>query len=303
MTSFLADASMLYRAVDSNDLAEVKNVLCFNNLNLEDGYKDDQGNDHSPLFHALNLGNVDVIKALLDAGASLVRPSVFVTEAQTQLITMTPLEKIMEKSVVDPEFLEAIKNIPQVTTAFSAIALSEPSGIRYSRLYDAVSQRDYAKVAILLALGADPNQGLIETDGSHISPLYNAVEIGPIEMVKILLEYGADPNYGFIRPNGGRHDVPLDHAIHMCNYEAAKILIAHAATNATLVPGGDLLQYLLDNVQDSEQLKILIDLAYQSSSSSDGYPIAGMPFVNPAIPTTTSPLYTLRQSESWLQES
>ncbi len=265
MKNFERDASDLYKAVDRGDLASVQKISgsLKKKSDIEVGYKDDSGNDQSPLLHAAYKGRVDIVKALLDAGASVSRPSVI--EEPTQYLIINPLTVMVDKALKDSDFLALIRDTPKIKKALSAEGKNHPNGACYTQLYDAVSQGQHARAKMLLEVGVDPNQGLTEADGAHVSPLHHAIHRGDVEAVKLLLAYGANPNYGFKGLNGERES-PLQYAIEAQRYDIAKILIGHSDIDVALVPGGDLREFLQQNVKNDPELITLTALAEKAAS-------------------------------------
>ena len=96
-----------------------------------------------------------------------------------------------------------------------------------NELLDAVEQRDLARLAALLAAGADPNAS--HPDSPAWVPLKGAVEEladgGPIEAVVLLLRHGADVDGGRIPGNA----TPLLVAAMNQQSEAARMLLAAGA--------------------------------------------------------------------------
>jgi len=104
-----------------------------------------------PLFHALNLGNIDAVRLLLEQGAN---PNTI------DVLGMTPLDMAL--------FLEPPKARSMVSLLLQKQAdPNAPDGRHFSPLLLAVIRRQWGCVVALLRKGADPDR----TYGQRHSPM------------------------------------------------------------------------------------------------------------------------------------
>lgn len=285
--------SPLYLAVDRDDLVEVNRILKARKpgFKIEEGYRGSKDEAVAPLCHAINKGNPAIIQALLDAGASLTKHSLFYSDAEKYKL-ISPLDMVLDKYLDFPAFAEMVDGIPSLKEALAApSARVRYDNVCFTKLNMAVSDRDHKKVKKLLELGVDPNQGVVEPDGvSHGSPLFVAIQLGDVESVRLLLQFGANPNLGF-KQLSGRHDHPLFHVFKKDaqfrtsdDAEIARLLIAHPDLS---VPGGDLRQFLRENVADPSRLQALLrTIPRDYAPPVERRALPARDFVCPTIPAT-----------------
>jgi ankyrin repeat protein len=132
------------------------------------------------LMLAAGAGHVDVVKALLAAGAD---PNASVGIAHVGAWSVLT----MAMNPLNRNWLEVID-----TLIAAGGKVNPPSSVAISPLAYAVEQCDTGMIKALLARGADVNWG---NEISHM-PLVSAVTEGEpdVEVTRLLLEAGADPN-------------------------------------------------------------------------------------------------------------
>ncbi|EKD74173.1 MAG: Pfs, NACHT and Ankyrin protein [uncultured bacterium] len=150
------NASWLIIAAQNNDLDSVKALL------KRHANPNHLGCGFSALCYAIQHGNFEMIRLLLEAGAC-VGPLLLGIAAKSGRLNV--VEILFEKGA----------NLHQLSDGLSA-------------LYFAAQRGHFEIVKFLLDKGADPNQ-----PGSSAS-LYIAAKNGHLEVVKLLLAKGADPN-------------------------------------------------------------------------------------------------------------
>lgn len=178
-----------------------------------------------PIYAALDRGNIDVCKRILDMGVNL---DVYVN-SEPFLIYIYKKEQILEElfyllfdypcdiNVMDNEQrtlltlaiemsnMDTIKILLDKGANINVNSKLSKSAVKYADvdvlnfllennmdinlyedlLYDAVNKNSYKKVKLLLEYGSNPN----------ISPkiLEKAISYGNLDMIKLLLDYGANP--------------------------------------------------------------------------------------------------------------
>ncbi|ARU21616.1 lysine transporter LysE [Ralstonia solanacearum] len=98
---------------------------------------------------------------------------------------------------------------------------------------DAINVIGRGEMARLVRCGLDPNQALM-LDGQPITPLAFAASLGKSEIVEQVIRAGADPNY----PGSGDTPLPpLEIALSLNKYAAAKVLLQKGARGDYVLPG------------------------------------------------------------------
>jgi ankyrin repeat protein len=221
-------AAEIHDAVRVGDTTAVVRLLKKNPklVNLAD---EDQG--ATPLYHAVDTANLELVKILLKAGAKVNAKAAD---------GMTPM--LRAAVIVNPEVIAGFlsKGLPPFS----------PYGPGAARTASREALKTLQKS---LALGLVPGPGeeasrlailrlLVERGGSlsecmentKCTPLHFAVLMPNIKALEYLLEQGADPE---VSAQGFR---PLHFAVQWGNAGMVKVLIAHkAAVNATQVPAVD----------------------------------------------------------------
>jgi ankyrin repeat protein len=166
-------------------------------------------NGETALIRAVRLGNVEIVKSLLDHGADPRRSDVF---GNTPAILAYEKDNAEMAALLPPKFRRQSQN---VLNAF---------------LRAAVSKKDEAKVKELLAAGADPNHEFA-IDYAHKSikrtVLILAARMGHLGIVELLLKKGANVNAKgliFGSEHGLEYGTALDAAVSWKHPEVAALL-------------------------------------------------------------------------------
>ncbi|MCX6877442.1 MAG: ankyrin repeat domain-containing protein [Verrucomicrobia bacterium] len=221
--SAVAMAAEIHDAVRTGDAATVARLLKKDPklVNLPD-----EEHAATPLYHAVDTGNLELVKALLKSGAKV---KVKTADGMTPM-----LRAAMNTSP------EGIDGMPQV---LAPIFRDGPEAAR-TRPREALKafhkslvlgrEEEASRLAILRLLverGGSVSDPMADTKWT---PLHAAVGFPNIKAVEYLLEQRADPEA--TSALGVR---PLHHAAAMGNPEVVKVLIAHMAdVNAAQVPLG-----------------------------------------------------------------
>ena len=185
----------------------------------------------SHLAYAIELGEVDIVKLLLNAGAD-----VAMADADG-----TPLQRAFDSG--DASLVRILVDAGADT--------GDEGG---EMLFEAVRFGNAGTVAALVEAGADVNA----RDGSGRSMLENAIVFSDAEVVSILVEAGADVN---TRGRSGRS--MLQNAITFSDAEVASILVeAGADVNARDGSGRSMLA-LARRLRMEEVVRILVDAGAQ----------------------------------------
>jgi ankyrin repeat protein len=166
-------------------------------------------NGETALIRAVRLGNVEIVKSLLDHGADPRRSDVF---GNTPAILAYEKDNAEMAALLPPKFRRQSQN---VLNAF---------------LRAAVGKKDEAKVKELLAAGADPNHEFA-IDYAHKSikrtVLILAARMGHLGIVELLLKKGANVNAKgliFGSEHGLEYGTALDAAVSWKHPEVAALL-------------------------------------------------------------------------------
>ena len=171
----------------------------------------------TPLHVACELGKLEAVKVLLEAGA--------------------PVEPEREDETVRTPLATAIKhNQPEIVGVLlehgaDANVTIRDTGTAAPPLYYAVVAGQYEAAKMLLASGAEINAHCVTT-GVDATPLYYAIHYGKDDIARLLIESHADVN---TRKNP-ETPTPLYEAIMRGNLEMVKLLLKHQADpNAKVV--------------------------------------------------------------------
>jgi len=226
--SAIAMAAEIHDAVRGGDVAAVTRLLKKNPklVNLPD---DDQCT--TPLYHAVDTANLEMVKILLKAGAKV--------NAKSDG-GMTPM--LRAAAIVNPEVIAGFlsKGLPPFSPygpggerkasreALKTLQKSLAIGL-------VLGPEDEASRLAILRLLVERGGGLLDTmENTKCTPLHLAVLMPNIKALEYLLEQGADPEVSAL---GFR---PLYFAVQWGNAEMVKVLIAHKAdVNAAQVPAVD----------------------------------------------------------------
>jgi ankyrin repeat protein len=203
----------LGEAIDAQDLAAVQRLLSAgasaNTIYLppeRNGWDEER---HPVLVYAARLSNVDIVRALLDAGADL--------QAQWELDAY--------------HWPDGYENTEQLGDALCVAASAGRVEIVELLLQRGASSRAEALVAaanagqlhttrLILEHGEDPGT-------STNRPLYSAVRNDHLEVVKLLVEHGALVNRP--QPDDGEYGPPYEAAVALGRTEIAEFLRSKGA--------------------------------------------------------------------------
>jgi len=195
--------SPLFIAVSLKNLEIVKTLLQYN----ADPNKGVADIEISPLFAASDFEQYDICKALLEKGAD--------ANKQDKSEGEFPLLKLAEKNETEiTKLLLEHKADPNLRT-FSG----------FFPLLIAVEFESDKTIRILLENGANPN---MQTPLHKITPLLLSCQNGYLKIAQILVEFGADVNYAVTQriPNSQRtvQVTPLCSAVHNKHNQIANFL-------------------------------------------------------------------------------
>lgn len=158
----------LYKAVEQDNLQQVKDLLILKDINLNWA----QSGNRTPLIRAVGAGYIEIVTLLLEAGAN---PNA------TDVLKQTPLR------------WAAYSNQPSITELLLNFKANPniPDDYGTTPLIEAAEKGLEAVVAKLLAYKADPN---IQDDSGNTALLINIVRKGNAKITQMLLDAGANPN-------------------------------------------------------------------------------------------------------------
>src|SRR5260370_1420216 len=182
ITGLAAGASSddYYKAIRSNDLAQLKSLVSAGDVNV----KDRRG--ATPLMYAASVGSVDAVKLLLAAGADAKVKNSF--DATALMWGITNLEKV--RLLVD-----------------AGVDVNAVTGRGDTALHFAAGAGNVTMVKLLLAKGADVNTATQESIPvrkgpialNHLTALMYAAPYGTPDLVRLLIDAGAEVNAKDIR--------------------------------------------------------------------------------------------------------
>lgn len=203
-TNEITGATRLHSAASLGDLSKIVTLIEHN------AYIDARDhNGQTPLHYAIQSGNTEVAKYLIDNGANLNIQDNYYQKTNTQYVYYkSPLHYAVESGDTEiAKYLVDHGANPNIQDAYSSTPLQ-------SAIYSGNTE----VVEYLLDHNADPNsKGHYST-----SPLLAAVKLGHTEIVKNLVEHGADLNV-----KNASAQTLLHYAIELEHTEIAKYLIDH----------------------------------------------------------------------------
>ena len=237
--SAVAMAAEIHDAVRDGDAAAVTRLLKKNAklVNLPD-------EDHAatPLHLAVDAGNLDLVRILLNAGASVTLKTDDGTTPVRRAAAITNHEGIAG-------LLSNLRSAMGPTTAKSREALQA-----YQKARVPSPEEEAARLAILRLLVQRDRSTLDADPNKNISPLHMAACFANGKAVEYLLEQGADPEASAM---GCR---PLHCAAIFGNVDVAKALVGRKAdVNAAQVPTGLRPLHLAVANGDMATIKLLLD--------------------------------------------
>ena len=236
-----AMAAEIHDAVRGGDAAAVARLLKKDAklVNLAD-----EESGATPLYHAVDVGNLELVKALLKAGAKV---NVKTDDG------MTPV--LRAAAITNPESMAGL-----VKVLFSFLN----SGPGRARIDSRLALTTFQQSAVIRPEEAESRLAilrlLVERGGSvsetlppmKVTPLHTAILFSNTKAVEILLEHGADPEASEL---GIR---PLHAALLFGCAEVVKVLIAHQAdVNAPASNGMRPLHYAVSG--NIESVRLLLD--------------------------------------------
>ncbi|WP_264336309.1 MULTISPECIES: ankyrin repeat domain-containing protein [unclassified Wolbachia] len=194
-------ATSLHSAASLGDLSKVATLLKHNS------YTDTRDhNGQTPLHYAIQSGNTEVAKYLIDHGANLNVHDNYYQKTNTKYVYYkTPLHYAIESGNIEiAKYLIDRGANPNIQDAYSK-----------TPLYSAIYSGNTEIVNYLLDHNADPN-----SKSYYTFPLLAAIKLGHAEIVKSLVEHGAD-----LGIKNTSAQTLLHYAIELKHTEIAKYLI------------------------------------------------------------------------------
>lgn len=192
-------------AIQSNDVDTVQDMIKLG-MNIEFF---DKGSSHTPLTAALYQNKSEIVRLLVNNGASVNTkdgggsvPFILAIGMDDNDLAMELINKCASVNIYDSTS----------NALFTAIQKQKPDIVR-----------------LLIQKGADVNK----VGGFGIKPIYRAAEFNSLEIVKLLVENGADIQTA--KENGW---TPLIIAIQEKQYEIAKYLIEHGVNLTSTTKDG-----------------------------------------------------------------
>lgn len=192
-------------AIGSNDVDTVQDMIKLG-INIE---FIDKGSSHTPLTAALYKNKSEIVRLLVDNGASVntkdgggAVPFILAIAMNDNDLAMELINKCARVNIYDSSS---------------------------NALFTAIEKQKSDIVRLLIQKGADVNK----VGGFGIKPIYRAAAFNSLEIVKLLVEGGADIQTA--KENGW---TPLIIAIQEKQYEIAKYLIEHGANLTSVTKEG-----------------------------------------------------------------
>jgi ankyrin repeat protein len=237
----IAMAADIHDAVRGGDAALVSRLLKKNQklVNLAD-----EKLGATPLYHAVDAGNPELVRVLLNAGAKV---NVKTNEG------MTPM--LRAAAIVNPESMAGLSKVlfPFLRSGPGTARNTSREALKtYQNSCVPGAEEEASRLAILRLLVEGGGSMLETMADTQWTPLHVAVAFPNTKAVEYLLGRGADPEASAL---GLR---PLHLAAQTGNAEVAKILIARKANvNAVLPNGARPLHYVV--IGDIETVRLLLD--------------------------------------------
>lgn len=223
----------LHSAASLGDLSKVVTLLKHN------AYIDARDhNGQTSLHYAIQSGNTEVAKYLIDNGANLnIRDNYYHKTSTQYVYYKTPLHYAIESGNIEiAKYLIDRGANPNVQDAYSK-----------ATLFSAIYSGNTEIVKYLLDHNADPN--------SKSFPLLAAIKLGHTEIVKSLVEHGAD-----LSIKNMSAQTLLHYAIELKHTEIAKYLIDHGVGIDTRdISSGKSPLHFAMHMKNIEVVKYLID--------------------------------------------
>jgi len=241
--SAVAVAAEIHDAVRGGDVAAVTRLLKQDakRMNLAD-----EKLGATPLYHAVDVGNPELVKLLLNAGAKV---NVKTADGMTPMLRAAAIAN-PESMAGYQELMASFLRASQRTAEDDRREMLKT--FKKSQVLD--TQEEAARLVILRLLverGGSVSDALPPTQAT---PLHNAVTFPNIKAVEYLLEHGADPNAPAL---GG---CPLHLAAGLGNAEVAQVLLAHKAdVNASQASSGARPLHLAVFFGDVATIRLLLD--------------------------------------------
>ncbi|KAH7324605.1 ankyrin repeat-containing domain protein [Stachybotrys elegans] len=181
-------------------------------------------------------GNIEMIKALLDAGVvnlnALRKP-----EGEMHWVNEYGLSKVLEGGFT-PLGL-AIVGVPEIPDSVREAAYKDPA---ITKVPSTACGTNLKAIKMFLEAGSDPNASARVTGGSSKTALMLAIEFGTEELVELLIAHGANVN---LQPNFHTSRSPLQYAAQLGRLDMVRLLLKHGADVNSLphaTAGGTALQ-------------------------------------------------------------
>jgi ankyrin repeat protein len=241
--SAVAMAAEIHDAVRAGDAAVVARLLKKDAklVNLAD-----EKLGATPLYHAVDVGNLELVRVLLKAGAKV---NVTTTDGMTPVLRAAAIVK-----------LEGMTGLPKAVFAFlrstpgPAMARSREALINYQKSMIPGPEEEVSRLAILRVLVEHGGSLLDTLPLAKWTPLHVAASYPNSKAVEYLLEHGADPEAS------APGDRPLHIAALRGTAAVVKALIAHKAdVNAAESPHGIRPLHFAVIMGDVEIIRLLLD--------------------------------------------